>query len=99
MRHQYDVSLLILQYCPHRTPGYVDSSTEPWKNAGAEAVCFVGKSAADACADQPLPSLGYLAPELQKRSEPVRALVKPCHSIESLWARRWIQLCYVCSSH
>lgn len=74
--------MLISQSCPHRSHGYVDSFTEPWKNAGAEAVCFVGKSAANACADQPLPSLGYLAPELQKRSEPVRALVKPCHSID-----------------
>ncbi len=46
------------------------------KVAAAEAVVFCGKGPI-ARADQPLPALGYLAPEFQKRPGPVRRVVRP----------------------
>ena len=46
------------------------------KVAAAEAVVFFGKGPI-ARADQPLPALGYLAPEFQKRPGPVRRVVRP----------------------
>lgn len=46
------------------------------KVATAEAVVFFGTGPI-ARADQPLPALGYLAPEFQKRPGPVRRVVRP----------------------
>ncbi|KAK9831362.1 hypothetical protein WJX81_005870 [Elliptochloris bilobata] len=58
-----------------RSPRDEATHVESWNKAGVEAVSFIGQEGPTACGAQPLPGLGYLAPELQRRPGPFKPAV------------------------